>query len=304
MFKSEKLFFPAGKVKNKEINNVYDEINLFQSMNGKLGPFERHKPHLLLPSIYDLSENKDIISSVNKFLGMESFLWYSVFFLKKKSSNEFIPWHYDDYFWSITGENGCTVWIAIDDVDEEMGPMEFCFESISNYSHQTDSNQNNMLARGNTSNFQPNKDSIIKKVCLKKGEFSLHSNKVWHRSGINRSNKDRVAVALRYVTKDAYPTKLKYVKRGAVGNNFNKDFFYSEKRPHKVYRPLKKRSHLYSVLISLFISAFGDNKRALKTQIIDLAKFLLSKKGYKTLFGGLNSMFKGENNISKKINDG
>ena len=303
-FKNEKLFFPAGEVDTHLIKNVGNEIREFVSVNENMGPFERHKPHLLLPAVYDLCENKTILNSVEKFLGKDAFLWYSVFFLKKKSSEQFIPWHYDDYFWSITGKNGCTAWIAIEDVDEEMGPMEFCFDPISNHSHQTETNENNMLARGNTSTFNPTADSIIQKVCLKKGQFSLHSNKVWHRSGTNKSNRDRIAVALRFVTSDAFPIKLKYIKRGAVGSNFDKKFFFSEERPTKIFKPLKKGSHLYSVLIALFISAFGDEKRNLSSQLVDSFKFIFSKKGYKTLFGGIKQIVKGEDSLSKKINDG
>lgn len=303
IFKHKKLIFPGGKIQENIIKSVYDEIKLFVSLNENLGPFERHKPHLLIPSIYDLSINKEILKRVHHFLGKDAFLWYSVFFLKSKCSEEYIPWHYDDYFWSITGENGCTVWLAIDDVTDEMGPMEFCFDPISSFTHQTETNVNNMLSRGNTSDFAPKKDSDIKKVCLKKGEFSIHSNKVWHRSGANKSNKDRVAVALRYITIDAFPTKLKYIRRGAVGDNFNKKFFYSEKRPIKLSKPLKKANHIYSIFISLFISAFGDDKRNLITQFNDLMKFTFSKKGLLILFGGLKSFLK-NNNISKKINDG
>lgn len=302
-FSNEKLIFPGGKIQRNIIQNVHDEIKAFTLLNKNLGPFERHKPHLLIPSIYDLSKDKIIIDSVKEFLGRNAFMWYSVFFMKSKSSEDYIPWHYDDYFWSITGENGCTVWLAIDDVTEEMGPMEFCLDPISNFSHQTETNVNNMLSRGNASDFIPKKSSEIKKVCLKKGEFSIHSNKVWHRSGSNKSNKDRVAVALRFITTDAFPTKMKYIRRGAVGDNFNKKYFYSEKRPIKLSRPLKKANHIYSVFISLFISAFGDDKRNLITQVNDLIKFIFSKKGFKILLGGFMSLLK-NNNIAKKINDG
>ena len=59
-FKNEKLFFPAGEVDTHLIQNVGNEIREFVSVNEKMGPFERHKPHLLLPAVYDLCENKTI----------------------------------------------------------------------------------------------------------------------------------------------------------------------------------------------------------------------------------------------------
>ena len=89
-----------------------------------------------------------------------------------------------------------------------------------------------------------------------------------------------------------------------MGSNFDKKFFFSEERPTKIFKPLKKGSHLYSVLIALFISAFGDEKRNLSSQLVDLFKFIFSKKGYKTLFGGIKQIVKGEDSLSKKINDG
>lgn len=277
-FKNKKLIYPAGKIKKSTILNVYEEIKYFIKLNKNFGPFERHKPHLLLPSVYDLSKNEIILKNVKSFLGKDFFLWYSVFFLKSKSSEQYIPWHYDDYFWSILGQNGCTVWVAIDDVDEEMGPMEFCFDPIGDFTHQVETNSNNILSRGNTSNFNPKKETEVLKVCLKQGEFSIHSNKVWHRSGTNKSNKDRIAIAFRYITIDAYPTRLKFIKRGAIGTNFNKKYFSDDQRPNKIYKPLRKRSHLYSIFISLIITAFGDDKRNLFLQIRDLLSFIFSMK--------------------------
>ena len=298
IFKNENLIFPAGKLKNTDIEIVHRDMKLFLSKNQKLGPFERHKPHLLFPSIYKLSNNEIIKNSVYNFLEKPFFLWYSVLFFKSKSSEEYIPWHYDEYFFSLLASKGCTVWIAVDDISDDMGPMEFCFDPISNFPHQTETNKNNILSRGNTSNFMPNKKSVIEKVCLKKGEFSIHSNNIWHRSGANKSNKDRIGVALRYITNDAKPYKLKFLKRGIVGENFNKRYFFHEKKPDNLLRPLRG-SHLYSILISLIISSFGDNNRNFFDQIKDIFKFLFSVKGYRIVLNGIVSILSRKKNANK-----
>ena len=302
MKQNNKLIFPAGKISSKTLKVIERELKEYVQINKRLGPFERHKPHLLIPSIYNLSSNQEVLNKVRAYLKKDFFMWYSVFFMKSQSSEDYIPWHYDDYFWSITGNNGCTLWLAISDVTEDMGPMEFCLDPIGDFTHQTETNENNMLSRGNVSNFSPSKNSIIEKVYLNKGEFSIHSNKVWHRSGANKSQKDRVAIALRFITNDAHPTRLSFIKRGAVGRNFEKKFFYLEKKPSKVSKPLKTISHLNSIIIALFISAFGDKKRSLLRQITDTIRFIFSYKGLKLLLGIFISNNK-KNGVSK-INDG
>ena len=278
MFKSDLVFFPAGKIEDKEINQIRYEITEFAKLNDINKPIARHKPHLLIPSIYNISLKHEIIDNVEKFVGNKCMLWYSVLFNKQKKTQSYIPWHYDDYFWNLKG-NGCTVWIALEDIVEEMGPMQFALDyEIQQYEHQTNNDINNILIRGNISNYKPKNEVKIITSYLKKGEYSIHSNKVMHRSGYNTSNKDRLAFALRYIDLSSIPESFKIIKRGIVTKNKITKYYYLEKAPDKVTKILGNKDHLKSFFTSLLITFFGDKKRTINKKINDFFRFIFSRK--------------------------
>jgi hypothetical protein len=279
IIKNNFLHAPAGKISEQSLKNIRDDLNNYLKFKNSLTPEGRHKIHLLIPSIYDLSTDKEIIKNVESFTGSQSVLWYSVLFHKKKQSKLYIPWHYDDYFWNIEGE-GCTVWVAVNDVDLDMGPMEFAFEkNVKEITHRVNNDPNNILSRGNIASYEPSFDTQIEKVPLNSGEYSIHSNKVMHRSGINTSEKDRLAFALRYISINSKSRSFRFLKRGAVTNYDIKknDCFYIEKKPKKILKPFRSPDHLRSVFFSILVTFFGDTKRKLPIKIFDFLKFIFFK---------------------------
>ncbi len=274
------LHSPAGKINKKLLNQIKIDIKTFINSNqDNIGILARHKPHLLIPSIFNLSLDEEIKKNVDNFLGEKSVMWFSVFFIKKKRSQQYIPWHYDQYYWSYKLKKGCTLWLAINDIEENMGPMEFAFEEVdTNIKQEISNDPHNILARGNSSIYQPKSETKTGKVILKEGEYSLHNNYAWHRSGTNDSNLDRLGLALRYVTLDVEPKTYKFIKRGCVGKGFNENYFYEEKCPKKLTKPLKNIYHFKSVIIFTFLSFFSDDKRNFYEKITDLFKFIKSKK--------------------------
>jgi len=278
MHNSELLKFPAGKIEDEKINLIKNEIYLFSKMNDINKPLARHKPHLLLPSIYDISLDKEINEKVEIFCGVECMLWYSVLFNKKRNTQNYIPWHYDDYFWNLKGK-GCTVWIAVEDVQLDMGPMEFAIDhNLDNFKHVISNDNNNILLRGNYANYQPAKNIEIVKVILKKGEYSIHSNKVMHRSGINLSTKDRMAFALRFISINSYPESFRYLKRGVVSKYKLSKYYFSEKKPKKVSKIFSNKFYIISILSSFLLTFFGDKKRNAIEKFIEFLKFIFSRK--------------------------
>ncbi len=45
--------------------------------------------------------------------------------IKEPRTRECTPWHHDITYWPIYGEQVCTVWLALDEVDAETGAVEF-----------------------------------------------------------------------------------------------------------------------------------------------------------------------------------
>ena len=188
--KLNKLVLPAGTADQIMVNQALQDVKKYVTKHPNMSAFTRHKPHLLMPSIYDLVFDQSIQNAVGEFIGEPFFMWFSVLFLKMKNSKGFVPWHYDEYFWATKSTKGCTVWVALDDVEKDMGPMIFCDQPISDFVHGVEMSRNNILARGNFSTFTPPKDANIYDACLKKGQFSIHATDIWHSSRPNQSNKD------------------------------------------------------------------------------------------------------------------
>lgn len=281
MIKNNFLFSPAGKIEKKELNQINNDIDNFIELTNNIGPFDRHKIHLLIPSIYELANNKNILDNVENFVNAKCLMWYSVLFNKEKKTNLHIPWHYDDYFWNLKGK-GCTVWVALNNITREMGPMEFAFdENIKNLKHDVNQDPNNILVRGNTSDYSPGANIQTETVTLDAGEYSIHSNNVMHRSGVNKTAVDRRAFALRYIEIEAKPLSFKFFKRGVVSEYKLPSQFFLEKKPNKIYKSLSNKEHFFSVIQSSIITFFGDQKRSISKKFIDFLKFIFSKKIFK-----------------------
>jgi hypothetical protein len=99
-----------------------------------------------------------------------------------------------------------------------------------------------------------------------------------HRSGINRSKEDRLAIALRYIEINAKPSSMKYLRRGVVSKYKLKNKFYLEKKPNKITKSLGNLEHTQSVIRSALMTFFGDNKRKISEKLSDLFNFFFSKK--------------------------
>ena len=305
--------FPAGKVDGNVLKSARDEVAQFVEKNSPLGSLERHKPHLLLPAVYDLGHSPAILDAVRAFLGTDDFFqWYSVLFVKEKNTAGYIPWHYDDYFWGFDATDGCTAWVALEDVTVENGAMEFAPGTPDAARLYVQFEGNNLLVRGNNSTFEPKPNDEIKHIILKGGEFSIHSNKAWHRSGPNNSPKHRLAVAFRFITTDAVPKNFKMLKRGGVPREGRviPNAFYVELRPARECPVGQSWQHKKSILISTFLTSFGDANRSLFQQVKDFFAMMMTARFF-ILFGSIASAIFGKDkkrtskpSAFNKINDG
>ena len=162
--------------------------------------------------------------------------------------------------------------------------MEFAFDdNIKDVKHDINQDPHNILVRGNTSNYSPGENIKTEIVTLEAGEYSIHSNSVMHRSGINKTEVDRRAFALRFIEIKAKPLSFKFFKRGVVSKYDLPSPFFLEKKPSKIYKSLSSKEHFFSVVQSSIITFFGDQKRSISKKFIDLIKFIFSKKILKIL---------------------
>lgn len=246
----------------------------------RLDAVNRHKPHLYLKWANDLARHPQILQTIQQLLGPDILLWYSVLFVKPARSNGEVPWHQDSTYWALERDEGVTVWLALSEVNETNGCVEYLPGShlLKNVKHVIENTENNMLARGQKIiGFNP---AETHKMILRPGQASLHHPSVLHSSKANLSEKPRLGIAFRYIPATNFPRTLTWMQRSAtlVCGEDKLRKFSQDPRPTQDYDPLGLRAHRKSVRIAAIHTLFGDTSRTNWKKILDLAPILFTKK--------------------------
>ena len=60
-----------------------------------------------------------------QLIGEDIILWGSSLFCKAKKTGNETPWHQDGEYWPIKPLESVTIWLAIDEVTPENGPLQY-----------------------------------------------------------------------------------------------------------------------------------------------------------------------------------
>jgi len=262
---------------------VFYRTQLEQFLNRidwRLDAVNRHKPHMYLKWANDLARHPQILKNIQQLLGPDILLWYSVIFVKPAQNKGEVPWHQDSTYWALERDEGVTVWVALSEVNESNGCVEYISGShlTKKIEHTIDNSVNNMLARGQKIiGLNPSETS---KMILRPGQASLHHPSVLHCSKANLSNQPRLGIAFRYIPADNFPRTLTWMRRSATlvcGEDKLKKFA-PDPRPAQDYDPTALKAHRQSVRIAAIHTLFGDTSRTNWKKILDLAPILFTKK--------------------------
>ena len=185
----------SDKVKNlnlaldKYLENHKDENNEFVS-----GLYERDSKFL------EFALYPEIVEEVKQLIGEDIILWGSSLFCKKGKNGKETPWHQDGEYWPIKPLESVTVWLSIDKVTEENGPLQYIPGSHLDRKlaeHNTLENTNVTLNQ-TLKNIDKIKEQA-KSVHLNPGMFSLHDVYLFHGSKANYSGKRRAGLTYRYM---------------------------------------------------------------------------------------------------------
>lgn len=152
-----------------------------------------------------------------------------------------LVFHRDSPYFMFTPDDVVTVWIALDDMDQELGPLEYVRGShrwgdgrVGSSSSFFQSDNRNLLysaaAREGIKDAESNLE-IISLAGLCAGGLSIHHGKSWHGSGKNKST-DRprrglglhfVPAEVAFIKEDAKKSKLwrKYVAEEDINDDDN-----------------------------------------------------------------------------------
>ena len=189
------------QAETEEIRDYFD--GLLQQVTASGGDsYSISSAHLKYGPVYDMLTDARIVDCVADLLGEDVVAWGSHFFCKMPGDGKAVAWHQDASYWPLSPSKAVTVWLAIDDADEENACMKFIAGS-HHHGHMTyrpsESTEHNVL---NQTIADPEQygDTVFNP--LPAGSMSIHSDLLLHGSEKNESDRRRCALTLRYCSAD------------------------------------------------------------------------------------------------------
>lgn len=141
--------------------------------------------------------SKRIARIATELLGVSGVRMYHDQALYKEGGGGHTPWHADQYYWPLSNDHTVTVWIPLQAIPREMGPLEFSARSHlieeGRNLEISDDSEERIDKKLRVSDF----DHIIEPFDL--GEVSFHSGWIFHRAGANQTEQIRKVMTIIYM---------------------------------------------------------------------------------------------------------
>ena len=191
--------------------------------------------HVVCERLHDLVTDPRITTLAADLLGDEIVCWGSHLFAKLPNDGKEVPFHQDAVYWPMTPSRSVSVWLAIDDVDEENAAMRFIPGSHLDgalHHHLRDLDGSRVLGQEVDSQELEGRPQYMN--AMPAGYASLHSDMLLHGSPANTSMRRRAGLTLRYVGADVRLLDgYDYWRKSAVHvrSGDPSDFWYNRRRP-------------------------------------------------------------------------
>jgi len=151
--------------------------------------------------IHDLVTEGRILDYVQDLLGEDLICWGTHYFCKMPGDVKQVSWHQDASYWPLTPSQTVTVWLAIDDADEENGAMQVIPGSHRhgqiNFEDSAEE-ENNVLYQSVRDPLQYGDAPVA--FVMRAGQISLHTDLLLHGSEPNASDRRRCGLTMRFVS--------------------------------------------------------------------------------------------------------
>lgn len=182
-----------------EIRDYFDKL-LADTISQGGDSYSISTAHMKHGGVYDMLTNPTLVDYVADVLGDDVIAWGSHFFCKMPGDGKNVAWHQDASYWPLSPSKAVTIWLAIDDADQENGCMKFIAGSQVN-GHLTyrknDSADHSVLNQTVENAEQYGSEVVFDQ--LRAGQASLHNDLLLHGSDANTSRRRRCGLTLRYV---------------------------------------------------------------------------------------------------------
>ena len=207
-YRHQGYLFPLDCFSSDEVSGVWSELDQLKNDAKTLG-LDAESPNLLrtnaqlkAPFIYSVARSAKILDRIESLLGPDLLLWSAEFFIKPAQTDKIVSWHQDLTYWGLgETDDEITAWVALSDVSPESGCMRFVPGSHKQtlLPHRDTYDSKNLLSRGQEVDVDVNENDAVD-VVLKPGQMSLHHGHIFHSSGPNNSDFDRVGMVFRFLT--------------------------------------------------------------------------------------------------------
>lgn len=175
----------------------FDEFEAHEG--GTLKGGVRNKTHLFLTWVHEIATHPKILDAVEDLIGPNILLYHAQWFVKEPNTPNFVSFHQDSAYWSLSQAQGLSAWVALEPATVENGCMQVIPDTHNAaLAHAERIAPENMLWRGQTV-AEPLDTSKAVAMPLKAGEMSIHHARIVHGSGPNSSNTRRIGYSLRYI---------------------------------------------------------------------------------------------------------
>lgn len=208
------IIFPLQALNAFEINMVQQQyLKICEKNTMVLRGAQRIFGHLLYPWVAKLATHSAILDKVRCLIGSNILVLVSEFNSIAPSSNQYFSWHQDLYYWNYQYDHELvnipivTVWLALFSTDALKGCLRVIPKNHHYLKpHQENLHEYNLLTRGQELEAAVDENDAID-VELAAGEFSIHHPLIYHASGGNLSNNNRVGLVMRYLSPEITPPK-------------------------------------------------------------------------------------------------
>eukprot|EP00040_Diaphanoeca_grandis_P016373 m.84475 g.84475 ORF g.84475 m.84475 type:complete len:283 (+) comp25756_c0_seq2:82-930(+) len=244
-YKDEGFLFVGSIFNDSEMREIDTRLSsLIANRPDDLRPEDLLNLHMTNQSIFELAAHPKAVAVAQKLLGTRDVSIFTTRILCKNAGTGMkIDWHQDSHYWPLVPPDNqhnnyidpqvASLWLAVDDVGPDNGPMQVL--PFSELDESRGKNVATVDSGGDTkgfTNFNLRVDvpaAIHDKavnVFLKSGEASFHSAYTLHRSDPNVGERRRCAWIVRYCPtgttvvdgkRDAFPADYPLVPVSGIG---------------------------------------------------------------------------------------
>lgn len=181
----------------QEIAEIRAYVNGLMDSMGEQGAYGINCYQSRLSGLWDIANDSRILDCVQDVIGPNIVCWASAVLSKKPHDPRQVPWHQDASFWALSPARTVTVWLAIDDADEENSAMRF-IPRTHDQGKIAESEMDGSESVFHKGIVPTNEMSDPYTNVLKAGQISMHADMLVHGSLANESDRRRCGLTLRY----------------------------------------------------------------------------------------------------------